>query len=181
MSFLNAKEQLKEFLTDTFFETGTYEGRTSRDAKDIGFKRVITTELQERLYQESIQMSKGYDIEFHLGDSPELMRKILPTVEGKITFWLDAHIDGGNYIPGVTPDVRQCPLYEELEVLKTLDRKDHNILIDDMRIIGTIGWGVGTVKEILIQKILEINPSYQISFLEGEGNHPNDILVATIK
>ena len=180
MSFLDADSQLREFISDVFFETGTYLGHTARKAKGVGYKRVITVELQERLYKESIESSKDYDIEFHLGDSPALMKELLPNVDGKITFWLDAHIDGGNYIPGVTPNVRQCPLYEELEIIKSLPRRDHNILIDDMRIIGKIGWGVGTVKEVLIEKIYEINPSYKIRYMIGEGDIENDILVATL-
>ena len=151
----------------------------ARAAADLGFKKIITVELQERLYLESKELSKDYpQIEFYLGDSPQIMKEILPTVEGRITFWLDAHIDGGNYVPGVTPEIRQCPLYEELDFLKTLTRKDHTIIIDDMRIIGVLGWGVGTYKEELIRKLKEINPDYRISFIDGY--EPNDILVAQV-
>ena len=177
MSFKNTPVQLPQFMSDVFFETGTYMGDACREAKLLGFPRVITVELQEYLYRQALNNSIP-GIEFHLGDSPQVMRQILPDVEGKITFWLDAHIDGGNYVPGLTPNIRQCPLYEELECIKTLKRNDHIILIDDMRIIGTIGWGLGTVREELIKKLKGINPEYKIFYVDGA--EPNDILVAML-
>jgi len=63
-------------------------------------------------------------------------------------------------------------------LIKNLERNDHTILIDDMRILGKLGWGLGTVKEIVIQKLLEINPNYSIMYIDGE--EPNDIMVAKI-
>ena len=180
MSFKHTHTQLPDYMSDVFFETGTYQGDTSREAKDLNFPRVITIELQPHLYEKSKTMSAGYDIEFHLGDSPTIMKSILPDIDGQITFWLDAHIDGGNYVPGVTPNIRQCPLYEELQIIKSLKRNDHIILIDDMRIIGKVGWGIGTAIDILVQMIKEINPLYEIEFIEGDGGL-DDILTARIK
>jgi hypothetical protein len=177
MSLKNSKEQLKKYLSDVFFETGTYLGHTSRSAVEVGFPRVITVELQKYLYDSAIEQSKNYEIEFHLGDSPSVMRNVLPDVKGKITFWLDAHIDGGNKNSS-TPNIRECPLYEELDVIAALDRKDHTILIDDLRIIGKYGWGSSTILEVLKSKILQINPDYNFSTIDGEIE--NDVLVAQI-
>ena len=59
-----------------------------------------------------------------------------------------------------------------------LKRNDHTILIDDIGIIGNIGWGIGTIKEELIRMILIINKDYKIYYIEGK--EPDDILVATI-
>jgi hypothetical protein len=134
MSLRDPKKQLPNYISDIFFETGTYKGQTARLASDVGFKRVITVELQEYLYEESKLMSKEYDnIEFHLGDSPSIMFDVLSDIDDRITFWLDAHIDPGNYIPGKTPEIRKCPLVEELDIIKSLKRKDNIILIDDIR------------------------------------------------
>ncbi len=177
MSFKNTNEQLPQFMSDVFFETGTYLGDAARSAKLLGFPKVITVELQEYLYRQAI--ANGITgIEYHLGDSPQVMREVLPNVEGRITFWLDAHIDGGNYVPGLTPEIRKCPLYEELACIKSLKRNDHTIIIDDMRIIGVIGWGMETVREELIRMLKDINPDYKIYYIDG--HEPNDILVATI-
>lgn len=141
MSFKHL-DQLNDFVSDVFIETGTYHGNTARAAKDAGFKKVVTIELQDYLYEISKAKSAGYDIQFEKGDSIEVLKKVLPTIEGSITFWLDAHIDGGNYVPGITPEIRPCPLYEELDLIKNLERNDHTILIDDMRILGKLGWGL---------------------------------------
>ena len=177
MGFSNTKDQLTPFISDVFFETGTYLGFTSNEAKRIGYPRVVTIELQEHLYNQAIKNSIG-GIEYHLGDSPKIMGELLPGMEGKITFWLDAHIDSGNYIPEITPEIRECPLYEELYCIMNLKRNDHTILIDDICIIGNIGWGIGTIKEELIRMILIINKDYKIYYIEGK--EPDDILVATI-
>ena len=56
--------------------------------------------------------------------------------------------------------------------------KSRNIRIDDIGIIGNIGWGIGTIKEELIRMILIINKDYKIYYIEGK--EPDDILVATI-
>jgi hypothetical protein len=178
MSFQNASIQLKEYLTDIFFETGTYHGKTTRIAEELGFSRVITVELQEYLYKIAKEKNKDCTkIEYFLGDSPKVMKEILPETEGQITFWLDAHIDGGN-ITSTTPKIRECPLYEELDVISTLKRKDHIILIDDLRIIGNYGWGSSTVLNVLKEKILDINENYTFSTIEGIQK--DDILVAKI-
>lgn len=178
MSFKNCKIQLSNFVSDVFFETGTFHGETARIASDLGFKKVITIELQKYLYDLAKDKSKNYkNIDFYIGDSPNIMREILPKIEGKITFWLDAHIDGGNK-NNQTPKIRSCPLYEEIEIISNLKRKDHTILIDDLRIIGKQGWGKSTNLDILKQKIVQINKEYK--FLFEDGIVEKDILVAKI-
>jgi hypothetical protein len=181
MSFKNTKLQLNNYKSDIFFETGTYKGGTSRIASELGFERVITVELQKYLYEEAKLLSNDYDIEFHLGDSPSIIINVLSDIDENkiITFWLDAHIDPGNYIQGETPDIRKCPLYDELECIKSLKRNDHIILVDDIRAFRKDnGWGHDLVLSELIDKIKEINPNYTISFIDGEVE--NDILVAKI-
>jgi hypothetical protein len=53
-------------------------------------------------------------------------------------------------------------------------------LIDDLRILGKHGWGIGTSIEEVVSKIMEINSLYEINYLDGLGSE-NDILVAKIK
>jgi hypothetical protein len=167
---------LPEHVSDVFFETGTHEGIASRAASAAGYKKVITVEIDPNMHSRAKELSENYNnIDFHLGSSTDMMRKLLPSIGGSITFWLDAH----------TGD---CPLYEELDIISSLDRKDHTIMIDDMRIIGGApvsehlhgyGWGRGVYLHVLIDKIKSINPNYEISFIDG--GIPNDILLATIK
>lgn len=182
MSLKNPKSQLIDYMSDIFFETGTYKGGTARIASDLGFKKVITVELQKYLYEEAKSLSSKYDnIEFYLGDSPSVINNVLSDIDDSktITFWLDAHIDPGNYVKGETPEIRKCPLYDELECIKSLKRNDHTILVDDIRAFRPDnGWGHDVILSDFINKIKDINPNYTISFIDGEVE--NDILVAKI-
>lgn len=195
MSFKN-EINLKKYLSKYFFETGTYLGGGTKTALKNGFEKVITIELQERLYNQCINGDpngngndlvneiKSGQVEIYLGDTRDIMWNIIEKIDDRITFWLDSHIDGGNYIPNVTPNLPPCPLYDELMIIKKHKRNDHIILIDDLRIIGNkersgYGWGSSTNLEIIKSLILDINPNY--IFRYEDGVEPNDILVAFIK
>ena len=78
--------------------------------------------------------------------------------------------------------IKKCPLFEELSAIASLERKDHVILIDDLRIIkSTFPWGeqsygsIDFLQKIKI-KILSINENYKFSTLDGHIN--NDVLIA---
>ena len=184
---LNSKEQLLKYKSPIFFETGTFLGGGTRAALETGFDKVITIELQEYLYIQCLQSLdeeiKSGKVEIHLGNSKDLISELINNVDERITFWLDAHIDGGNYIQGVTPNINPCPLYDELIAIKNHKRNDHIILIDDLRIIGSsdrngYGWGTFTHLDTIKSLILNINPNYEFSF--EDGVEQNDILVAKI-
>lgn len=179
MSFRDAKTQLNQFITDTFIETGTYHGETSIIASDLGFKQIISIELQPHLLSIAVDSCKGRNIKFYLGDSPAILTEILPLIDTKITFWLDAHMDDCNIIPGITPKIRKCPLIEELKIISKSKRNDHIILIDDVRLFGMNGvWGEDLTLQTIKEELYNINPNYKISFIDGYVN--NDIIVATV-
>lgn len=179
MSFKDTKLQLIPFITDTFVETGTYHGETAIIASNLGFKQVISIELQPHLLSIARDLCKGYDIQFYLGDSPKVLEEILPLIDTRITFWLDAHMDDCNIIPNVTPNIRKCPLIEELKIISNSKRNDHIILIDDIRLFGMNGvWGEDLKLESVIDILYSINPDYNISFIDGYIN--DDIIVAMI-
>ena len=98
----------------------------------------------------------------------------------KTMFFFDAHVDNEfiyNY-------KQKCPLFDELEAIKNIERKDNVILIDDLRIIKeSFPWGdksygdidfLSKIKEI----ILSINKDYKFSTLNGYID--NDILLAYV-
>lgn len=176
------KETLKNNINYYFIETGTYKGETTRCAFDNGFQEVHTIELQDRLYEDSknnlADIIKTDKVFLHKGDSGVVLGEILSKIDKKTTILLDAHIDGGNYIEGITPDIRRCPLYDELTCIKNHSIKDHTIIVDDVRILGQIGWGTEVVLDAIISMIMEINKDYKISFDEGEIQ--NDVLIAKI-
>jgi hypothetical protein len=176
------KKTLENNINDYFIETGTYKGETTRSASDVGFREVHTIELQDRLYDESKSnlddLIKSDKVFLYKGDSGKVLGEILSKINKKATILLDAHIDGGNYIPGVTPEIRRCPLYEELKCIKEHNIKEHTIIVDDVRILGNIGWGTEVALNLIISMIMDINKDYKISFDEGEIE--NDVLIAKI-
>jgi hypothetical protein len=87
---------------------------------------------------------------------------------------LDAHvcparIDGG----------KNCPLIEELEQIKQHPVKNHIILIDDIHCCDTVLFDFMS-REKLIDKIHEINPNYEIRYVDGgdAGEYKNNVMVA---
>jgi len=70
---------------------------------------------------------------------------------------------------------------EELEQIRKHPIKNHTIIIDDMHCCGTILFDYLT-KEDIAHKILEINPNYVITFVDGgdEGEYKNNIMVAML-
>ena len=106
------------------------------------------------------------------GDSKNLKSYLdeLDLKDEKILFFLDSH-------------GRDCPLMEELYAIEKLARKDHTILIDDVRIIRSCIWGDSrydnnTFEDKIKNKLLDINPNYEFSYLNGII--PDDVLMARI-
>ena len=115
------------------------------------------------------------EINLYLGDSATALKEILNKVDEPSTFWLDGH---GGY-PGAGSGIKNCPLYEELDAIKNHHIKNHIIMIDDLRIIKNGSWGTSDVNlEGVMNKLKEINPSYEFSY--EDGFIENDCLVAKI-
>ena len=117
----------------------------------------------------------------YLDDSVN-MKKYLMTddFKNKTIFFLDAHVDNMdiyNYI-------KKCPLFDELEAIKSLERKDNVILIDDLRIIkNSFPWGeqsYGNINflEQIKNTILTINKDYKFDTLNGHIE--DDVLLAYV-
>jgi hypothetical protein len=119
-----------------FIETGTFMGDTTKWAS-ARFKDVHTIELSESLYNQvkNELLEKG-NITPHLGDSRDILPKILANINNNIVFWLDGH-----YSAGVTAGKDDpCPLLKELEIILSRNNEDI-ILIDDARcLLDGEGW-----------------------------------------
>jgi hypothetical protein len=120
-------EVKKHFCIDSFVETGTYQGETTRWAAE-NFKTVHTVESDtETLETARFRLQVYKNIHFWNGDSAAEMRRILELLSGGAIFWLDAHKGGGYFGDG-----DYCPLISELEVI---GNKIPNafIFVDDAR------------------------------------------------
>ena len=145
--------------SNTFIETGTFKGTTTKLASRY-FKKTITIEIDETNHNYSKNKLNNIDsIQFELGDTLDLLPKIIKNnKDTKCTFWLDAH--------PMDPEVdKSCPLLAELDMINELsDRKDHIIIIDDFqRCKNSIG-DYPYFEEIKA-KLLAINPNYIIKTL----------------
>lgn len=168
-------EVLSKYKNPYFLETGTANGDCVRLALEVGFEKIFSIELDALLQVENIQKYQTLINENKIilitGDSLIELTNIISSLDKPTTFWLDAHVDHG------PTGIKRCPLYEELDAIKTSIIKTHTILIDDMRMLGS-WWGEGISVDELKKRILEINSEYKFTF--ENGFIVNDILVAYI-
>lgn len=155
---------------NTFIETGTYEGRTISKFKDM-YKTYHTIEIVESFYNKTKNKHRdSKNVHFHLGNSPIVLKELIKDITEPVTFWLDAHYQGGQQ-PGDT----LAPIKSELEVIKSHDINTHMIMIDDVRLFR----GYGTTVDEVTSLLKSINPDYTIEF--HPGMTPTDVIVAYIK
>ncbi len=171
-----------------YFETGLWDPRTdvsSKKALACGFEKIYCIEIRKdwvdigkEVFKNEINSGKYSLI---LDDSVNMKEHITSDAfKNKTMFFLDAHVDNG-YINNYK---KKCPLFEELEAIKSIDRKDNLILIDDLRIIkSAFPWGEESYGNIdfleqIKEKILTINKDYK--FMTLDGTIENDVLVAYV-
>jgi len=192
MSNIKIEYMQKYGSNKVFVETGTYLGDTVQLALDAGFDFVHTIEVNQGMYDKCNSRFQNNDkVKLWLGDSVDIIPKIVDELTEPATFWLDAHasgpLPGGRYAP--------CPLILELEAIygkkklqftenetKVFREKSsintHTIMIDDRRLLGSAEWGYVQEKQIM-DLIFAINSNYKIHYLDG--HQANDIICATVK
>lgn len=171
-----------------YFETGLWDPRdnvTSKLALSCGFDKVYCIEIRKDWVEIGNNILKDHIItgryNLYLDDSVN-MKKYLMTddFKNKTMFFLDAHVDNEN----IHNYKKKCPLFDELEAIKSIERKDNVILIDDLRIIkSSFPWGETSYGNIdFLQQIknviLTINKDYKFDVLNGLIQ--DDVLLAYI-
>lgn len=157
-----------------FIETGTNRGFGIGRALYSGiFEEFYSIELAPHLYEYCKELFSNYpQVKLFLGDSREVLPKILEKIDAPATFWLDGHYSSGETAKGLTNN----PILGELDCIKNHFLKNHTIMIDDVRLFGTAEFDFIEIDD-LKQKLLEINPNYKISLFSRK--EPNDMLLAT--
>ena len=159
-----------------FIETGTNYGVTVKLALDADFDNIYSIELDESLYADVLLIFQDNPkIRLWQGDSIDCLEeifKILP--DEPVTLWLDAHASG-NLLGGKSGG---SPVIDELRIILNSGRKNNTIFIDDKRLFGSEEWSF-VKEEDAIQLLKEINPNYNIHYLDG--HIPSDIICATVK
>ena len=167
-------DTFSKFPNKVFVETGSSWGIGIDMALNAGFKTIYSIEFSKDLFNHCAKRFESRpEVILFWGDSGPLLYDIIKEIDEPITFWLDAHTaENGPEWP------KHSPIMEELEAIKRHPIKTHTILIDDVRLFGTELFDYVILPEIT-NKILEINPDYEISYTAGY--QPNDVLVAKIK
>jgi hypothetical protein len=144
-----------------FLETGTHEGHGVQRALDCGAGEVHSCEADPGRHAIASRRFAGdARVHLYLGSSAAWLPRILAGVDRPATFWLDAH------------QGKRCGLLAELAAIAEHARRDHTILIDDIRLFYKWGLDLAGVKALL----LDLNPEYRL--LLEPGIVPEDILAA---
>jgi hypothetical protein len=173
-------EIYKEYKNNIFFETGTFMGGGVELALHFNTNKIISVEIIKKLYDQCVlKFNKeilNKQVELFYGNSPDVIKNILPNLTDKITFWLDGHKDGSN--PHENKNTHS-PLMQELEAIKNYStRNDNVILIDDIRMFHSFDDWAGNnnyhVKDVE-NFIKNINNNYKIDYKKN-----GDILIAYV-
>jgi hypothetical protein len=130
-SFIRHAQSMLEY--PTFIETGTFMGDMSAYACSL-FSQVHTVELSPTLAQQATERLAGNtNAAVHTGDSGQVLRRLLPTIDVPCFFWLDGHYSGGVTARGET----DTPIARELMAIADCCTRPAAIFIDDARVFGT--------------------------------------------
>lgn len=173
--------ELLHFLTDTFVETGTFQGDTLNTIAKSAVSKIISLELSDVFVNSCRKrFENNPNIFIYKGNSKYELYDKIKDIDSKITFWLDSHWSG-------TPDVgcdpvTICPILEELDQIKQ-HSNTHTIIINDIRLMNNSDnkyQGFPIKIDQILTKLYEINPNYQIKYFD-DYCAKNDILVAYIQ
>ena len=138
--FLEIADKIPVFNNlQIFIETGTHQGDTTRIASVI-FVEVFTFEINKIFYEfakRKLATLGCCNVQHLLGDSVELLNKLLDTEKRPAFFFLDAH----HHYMQTTEDVKmdngsgRTPLMEELNIINTkYPNVPAIVCIDDVRL-----------------------------------------------
>lgn len=178
----------QEHNCKNYFETGLWDPRedvSSKYALNCNFDKVFCVEIRKdwvelgnEVFKEQINKNRYF---LYNDDSSNLHKYLDNKVfNEKTIFFLDAHVDNKN----IKNYKLKCPLFDELNSIKNLERKDNLILIDDLRILkkkfpwGEKSFGKINFLEQIKNIIMSINKNYKFKYLNGHIE--NDILYAYV-
>lgn len=131
---LKIAETKNIYQLDTFVETGCFHGSGLKFAKDIGFQNLYSCDINQTYVDECRNKFPGADIRHQ--ESISFLKEVLPTIQGRSLFWLDAHYPV-YYGLDNEDTVTKFPLVEELKLVKSLKPNfDQDVIVcDDLRVL----------------------------------------------
>ena len=176
-SNMDPKTGFEPFPNHYFVETGTFGGEGVIFALRAGFPEIHSIEIDPQFVRNAKKRFESHkNVHIWEGDSGKILYDVIKDINGPITFWLDGHRGTPDPMGG-----KNTPLLEELDEIKKHHIKNHTIVIDDMHCCKTILFDY-MVQQDIINKIMEINPDYVVSYIAGggEGEYPNNIMIARV-
>ena len=138
---IKIKNVLKFYDIKNFVETGTGIGEVVRSVCEIDQNiNIHTIEIIEEIYNKNkISLSYLDNVNWHLGQSSDVLPDIVPSLQGSTLFWMDAHFPGADFGLAEYGDEKnidkRLPLKSELEIIiKNKDVSNDVFIIDDLRI-----------------------------------------------
>ncbi|MDX6612604.1 MAG: hypothetical protein QOD75_1790, partial [Blastocatellia bacterium] len=123
------KEYASRFNPRVLIETGTYLGDMVHATRKT-FDRIFSLEFDPTLCKSAQERFAGdKHISILQGDSGELLKELLPSINQPCLFWLDGHYSGG--VTGKA--TLETPIRKELDHILNHPVAGHVILIDDAR------------------------------------------------
>ena len=139
-----------------FVETGTYLGLMV-DVCRREFRQIHSVELSRELFERARGLfQRDRHVNLIHGDSAQVLRSLLPTIQEGCVFWLDAHYCRGPSARGN----RDTPILEELDAILQHSLRTHVVLIDDARCFGSFP-GYPSLEEIR-QLIAQRRPEWEV-------------------
>ena len=147
---IEVKNVLDFYEIKNFVETGTGIAEVVRSVHDVDSSlNIHTIEVVPEIYdQNKIKFSYLKSVNWHLGQSAEVLSEDVPTLEGNTLFWMDAHFPGADF--GLSSygdekdDDKRLPLKKELEtIVANRDVTNDVFVIDDLRIYEDGPFGDG--------------------------------------
>jgi hypothetical protein len=128
------------FKDSTWIETGTFWGETTFFLSKTA-KRVVSIEPEPELFKRAQQrFAEAKNVEIINGLSEDIFPVLLPTLSGKVNFWLDGHFSEG--ITHLGP--QETPIVDELNAI-TDNMKNFDgvcVMVDDLRLFGNTASGL---------------------------------------
>lgn len=113
-----------------FVETGTSLGLTALTAARH-FRWVHTVEISPAVYGAPVpELLATHNVTRHLGNSPEIIPRILCSLDGPTLWYLDAHWCGNGPVQEPV-----CPLLDEIAALGARDTSGDVVMIDNYGVL----------------------------------------------
>jgi hypothetical protein len=138
-------------MPDTLVETGTYQGQTPMLLSSY-FEDIYTIEADPLHFERTVNVLPA-NVFSLFGQSPLILRELVPLIQRPCVFYLDAHWWANGDITRAELEGK-TPLLDELKVIGPRVFDDL-IIIDDSRLFGRVTPDAGDWSSITVCRILE--------------------------